>query len=101
MKTGMIKLAVAVVGMAAAAKAGPPEGFRPQGGGHYGGFGPVIRDHRTSRCAGPPDATGHRAGPPHASAPAGRARPPDATGIVRDHRTPPPVVRDHRTPWRG
>ena len=69
MKTGMIKLAVAVavVGMAAAAEAGPPEGFRPPGG-HYGGFGPVVRDHRT---------------PPV---------------IVRDHRTPPVIIRDHRTP---
>src|SRR4051794_34331712 len=68
MKTGMMKLAaaVAVIGMAAAAEAGPPEGFRPPGGGHHGGFGPVVRDHRT-----PPVVRDHR-----------------APVVVRDHRTP-------------
>ena len=79
MKTGMIKqtlaVAVAVVGMAAAAEAGPPGGFRRPGAGRSGGFGPVVRDHRT-----PPVVRDHRTPP-----------------VVRDHRTPP-VVRDHRTP---
>src|SRR5262245_811736 len=92
MKRGKIKLAltlaVAVVGMATAAETGLPRGFRPPGGGHTGGFGPVIRDHRT-----PPVVRDHRIPTPP---------------VVRDHRTPPvvhdhriptpPVVRDHRTP---
>jgi hypothetical protein len=69
MKTGMIKLALAAAvafGMAAAAEAGPPRGFRPPGGSHNGGFGPVVRDHRT-----PPVVRDHRTPP-----------------VVRDHRTP-------------
>src|SRR5262245_59427510 len=86
MKTGIIKLtvAVAMVGMTTAAEAGPAGGFRPPGGGHYGGFGPVVRDHRTP----PPPVVvrDHRIPPPPV--------------VVRDHRTPPPpvVVRDHRIP---
>ena len=42
MKTGMFELTVAAavaVGLAGAAEAGPPGGFRPAGG--------VVRDHRT------------------------------------------------------
>ena len=71
----MIELAVvvAVVGMAAAAEAGPPGGFRPP---------VVVRDHRT-----PPVIVRDHRTPPVIIAP-----------IVRDHRAP--VVRDHRTPWR-
>jgi hypothetical protein len=91
MKASMIKRLVAagmaVVGMAAVAAAGPPEGSRPTVGAHYSGFAPVVRDHRT-----PPVIMRDHWTPPV---------------IVRDHRIPPvvrdhraPVVlRDHRTPW--
>jgi hypothetical protein len=80
-ETGMIKLtvAVAVVGMAAAA--GRPRASTP-GGGTMAGSGRSSATTAPRLSCGPPDATG-RPRPPH---------PP----VVRDHRTPP-VVRDHRT----
>ncbi len=82
MRTGGIKLilvvAVAMVGMEASAQAGAPGGFRTPRGGHHGGYGPVVRDHRI-----PPVVRDHRTPPV----------------VVRDHRTPP-VIRDHRAPWR-
>src|SRR5262249_337484 len=59
------------------------------GGGRSGGFGPVVRDHRT-----PPIIRDHR------TPPVVRDHRMPVPPVVRDHRTPtpPPVVRDHRTP---
>jgi hypothetical protein len=95
-----LTLAVAVVGMATVAEAGSPRGFRPPVGGHSGGIGPVIRDHRI-----PPVIRDHRIPTPpvvrdHRTPPVVRDHRIPTPPVIRDHRIPP-VVRDHRTPWRG